>query len=881
MQKASSIDVLRAFLDRPDTVIFVGSGLSAWSGLPSWTALIQQLIGVARTKGARTSLAERFLAEGQLLDAADALQLTATEIAQALRTNVGSEKAKPHKIHSYLTNLGPQRFVTTNYDSLIEQQLGLEGRLGEFRIIAGTQTADFADLIKASSDRFVFKPHGDISNAESIVLSTRDYERVILGHRNLVRNALETLLVTRPVLFLGFGLRDPDTGLVLRALRDRYLGSVADFLAIVPDVGEEEASYWWDRYRIRLITYATSRSEAGQVDHSGLLSILDQVSSVGGRPDTIRLATSGQTDSRDFSPHRLAGATARERVRHALTRYAARFVRAGPPVQFPVRVFLEDVFDVDVRERPVARLHNSRVEDLLEQASQSVILQGAAGSGKTFAISRYLSRLGRRILDWCDETTEVSQPPSIPILLDARLYSGSFAHLLAAATPKELDLSQLSRVHQIVVIVDSVDEMPHDELDAGRWQSDLQDLLADLEDYRIVYGTRRADLIGQPDIPVFSVWPLDENVVERALVEVGVQPDSVSNGFLVALSTPFLLGLARLLLPMSPDIRSAPKLIEKFLSERTLEWFSGDAASMRSTLSELAWALIYRGRDTMRSDEAQRIVADQMLSAQGPQKKQDIIDALVSAGVLCSEIDENVRFVHRSVTEYLAAGKLAQAWRDRRLDLGEMTATLRWDNAIAWSVASMDDKDAEELLEQTYALSIDLAHRIVVAAESNRARMWRIFLRRLVQKPISDEELFRFTDFEPDGAIPQAVGPELQALVQLPGGAVAGWAMRIFAPFADDSEIESWIDKARVGRIEYNASNFAGPALAECLARSDMLFGHFLNALSRVEWEGKADSDNDHRRVALEHGFGAIIESLPTERLLEVLEWVSRAWRPN
>lgn len=114
---------LRAFLNQPDTLLFVGSGLSLWSGIPGWRTIIERLVAAAEEKGARTGIATQALASGNLLEAADALQLTASEIAHEMRTRLGFSTATPHEIHALLTRLGPQRFVTTNYDTLIEQQL--------------------------------------------------------------------------------------------------------------------------------------------------------------------------------------------------------------------------------------------------------------------------------------------------------------------------------------------------------------------------------------------------------------------------------------------------------------------------------------------------------------------------------------------------------------------------------------------------------------------------------------------------------------------------------------------------------------------------------------------------------------------------------------
>src|SRR6266852_2809554 len=152
-------------LTHSDTVLFVGSGISTWSNLPNWNQLLAGLMTTCERRGGNTMLARDALARGDLLDAADKLAdiMTSLEMASTMREQLGFGKARPHEIHRLLTSLGPERFVTTNFDSLIEQQLGLEGRLGEFRTVTNRQVAELADIQKASANRFIFKPHGDLA----------------------------------------------------------------------------------------------------------------------------------------------------------------------------------------------------------------------------------------------------------------------------------------------------------------------------------------------------------------------------------------------------------------------------------------------------------------------------------------------------------------------------------------------------------------------------------------------------------------------------------------------------------------------------------------------------------------------------------------------
>lgn len=138
----STVASIAEFVSQEDAALFIGSGISVWSGLPSWWTFIQRLIEHSSQRGMKVGMAQSALADGRLLDAADALDLPPLEVSSLLRAELGFAAAKPHEIHSLITQLGPQRFITTNYDTLIEQQLGLLGRLGEFRTVTASRVAE-------------------------------------------------------------------------------------------------------------------------------------------------------------------------------------------------------------------------------------------------------------------------------------------------------------------------------------------------------------------------------------------------------------------------------------------------------------------------------------------------------------------------------------------------------------------------------------------------------------------------------------------------------------------------------------------------------------------------------------------------------------------
>src|ERR1043166_8740512 len=252
-------DQLTQALKKEDTVIFVGSGISCWAGLPSWSKLLDQLASYLASAGRDGDLVRRE-AQQDLLQAASYGfdQLTPMEIGKFMRDACRVDTAKPHEIHRKLVTLGPRCFITTNYDQLIEKAAEQWQSTRPFKRVTNRQPFEEADIIQARTLDFIFKPHGDVGDVESIVLTREQYRKLLEGgewHHAL--ESLKTLLVTRRVVYLGFGLRDPDFLLLRDVLANTWKGGTRDHYAVVADVGPGEINYWRKNYGIHLIPYAT------------------------------------------------------------------------------------------------------------------------------------------------------------------------------------------------------------------------------------------------------------------------------------------------------------------------------------------------------------------------------------------------------------------------------------------------------------------------------------------------------------------------------------------------------------------------------------------------------------------------------------------------
>jgi hypothetical protein len=202
---------LRTTLDRPDTVLLIGSGTSLWSGLPTWETLLTQLADFVEKQGRDATAMRQEIRAGDLLLAASygVHQLDLRAFGAFVRQATNYPNAKPAEIHSLVATLGPSCFITTNYDRLLETAVANFGPHGVPTVVNNRQVAEIADILPSYSRRFVFKYHGDVEDAASIVLTRDQYRRIQHEYPSTTR-ALGTLLATRPVVMIRFGLRDLD-----------------------------------------------------------------------------------------------------------------------------------------------------------------------------------------------------------------------------------------------------------------------------------------------------------------------------------------------------------------------------------------------------------------------------------------------------------------------------------------------------------------------------------------------------------------------------------------------------------------------------------------------------------------------------------------------
>jgi SIR2-like domain len=715
---------LKEVLQYPDTVLFIGSGVSCWSGLPTWPALIEHLARTLEGEGISAELVRAEAMRGDLLQATSYGfdKLTRQQIGQFIRSVTRYGTAQPSGIHRSIVSFGARCYITTNYDNLIEEALR-RWQPDRFvrQPITNRQLTEMAEVVHARATDFIFKPHGDAGDSDSIILTREQYRQLLPGgERHATLETLKMLLATRAVVYIGFGLRDPDFAYVRDLLANTYKEGPRDHYAIVPDVTDPEVAYWRRNYGLHLIGYETISRSDGTKDHGKLLNLLSDLSTA----PALHVDPAGA----EVSPDTLL----------QLLKHAARLSRV-PAVdpEFPLRTRKYQGHAYGTYEMRLDKYEHWRVEKLLDAGPDRFSIIGAPGAGKTYALRRSAMRLASQLHDTCLQEQPVWQDIVIPVLADLKLYAGNLWDTVEQMLPLGLRLDDLTRQFRLKILLDSFNELPRKYVETSSYEADFRSFLDRIGGASIIVGSRTTDGLGVFEFPAYILDEIDEEFVARAIAEAGLSIEGrFKNEFLQLLQKPFYFQL------VSSNTISIPR--EPHPRDLYEGYFARLSAAFRMRfdvpigLQRLLSAVAYEGLD--QGEEAQplqrfvALLSSQLTEAPGSTiSSADVVNWLVSKEVLLPYSGERIAFFHQSVTEFLAATELARRYRENPAVAREKLALTRWDQALFLTLSMVPEADSKSFLQAIVDIDFPLALRAVKYLEKGREKVITELLQMVIR----------------------------------------------------------------------------------------------------------------------------------------------------
>ena len=186
-------------LEKGKLVVFVGAGVSKNSGLPEWEELIKDY---ADYRGIKEFTSKQFLTiPEEVFERYGSLKYY--EIAE--KRFLG--KYVPNSIHRILKKMKLTYIITTNYDTLIEDEIK------NLQIVSKDE-----DLPYTNSNRMLIKMHGDFEN-KNIVLKKSDYDNYEKNFQ-LISTLVKGLVTTNTVLFIGYSYSDTNVQQIMNWIKE-------------------------------------------------------------------------------------------------------------------------------------------------------------------------------------------------------------------------------------------------------------------------------------------------------------------------------------------------------------------------------------------------------------------------------------------------------------------------------------------------------------------------------------------------------------------------------------------------------------------------------------------------------------------------------------
>ena len=243
--------------------VFFGSGVSVDAGFPTWAGLVDLAIaGLPHTDQQNVERDTLFQKGRSKEDFAACFQRMGAIVGQDVSANLVKQifldaNVEPGDLTRLLADWPAAGYVTTNYDNLLESALNSNNSLGWISV--GNQPSE---VRKVSGDvrNIVWHIHGSVflpDDKSKLVISSEDYDDYYLEHSPL-QQQLKSFLTQRRLVFVGFGLRDPEIMRLLK-IAGQYTVPERPIFAFLgstdSSVDIDEIRELRDRYNIEVIVY--------------------------------------------------------------------------------------------------------------------------------------------------------------------------------------------------------------------------------------------------------------------------------------------------------------------------------------------------------------------------------------------------------------------------------------------------------------------------------------------------------------------------------------------------------------------------------------------------------------------------------------------------
>lgn len=271
-------DLRNVVAERTEQLVFwIGAGVSAQAGLPTWSDLLDSLLEDLTEKARSHTGEDREYLEGirDKISDFDDPWLTFSRLKDVLgratfRQGIRRElQPAPGrnipKLYENIWNIRPAGVLNLNLDRLATKAFHTAETEGQPSEFDGYRVGENVYILKMAQP-FIVNLHGNLDDQSSWVLTKEDL--TALTEQEEYRHFINTCLSSKTVVFLGLSLADTAVSGHLHRLQDVTSGTGRHFW--ITDQSDVETDAWAEDIGISVINY-----EATDGDHSELNTLFD------------------------------------------------------------------------------------------------------------------------------------------------------------------------------------------------------------------------------------------------------------------------------------------------------------------------------------------------------------------------------------------------------------------------------------------------------------------------------------------------------------------------------------------------------------------------------------------------------------------------------
>jgi len=235
---------------------------------------------------------------------------------------------------------------------------------------------------------------------------------------------------------------------------------------------------------------------------------------------------------------------------------------------------------------------------------------------------------------------------------------------------------------------------------------------------------------------------LDKNFIKTSLAKNELELKGLfKDEIIVLLQKPFFY---KLIFENKFKINSEPRPQEiysdliKLINNRFLERFQIDF-NLSEPISKAAMDSLDKGEEAFKIEVLNKYIKLELENCKVTSvSNSQIINWLISQNFIVPIINERISFFHQSVTEYLAATRLATMFVDNNEILKEKLSYRRWDQALYLTLSLLEKEEANKFLETVINIDFKLALSSIKYMETDTQEIVKRLLLELGSKSRKD-----------------------------------------------------------------------------------------------------------------------------------------------